>query len=750
MKGDGDDCYTVALRFFDTFPAANFRRETLKRVLVLMTTLFAGSALAGEGMWMPQQIPQLAAELKQAGIKIDPKRLADLTGDPMGAVISLGGCSASFVSPEGLVVTNHHCAYTSIQQNSTADNDLLTNGFLAKTRADELQAAPGSRVFVTTKIEDVTDRVVGKLGSKLGDAERARAIIRHERELIDECEKPGGLRCRVASFFEGSQYLRITQMEIRDVRLVYAPAEGVGNFGGETDNWMWPRHTGDFSFYRAYVGADGKPADYSPDNVPFRPVHWLKVSTEGVTEGDLVIVAGYPGYTSRYRTAAEIRNSQEYSLPTTIRFATELNRILNEVGKDDREIQLRNASRIKGNDNVLKNYEGTVAKMNRGTIARHRTEREAGLAKWIAADPERTRKYGMVMGRIAALNVEQYSTRQRDSVLSWIYRSSPMLTQAQKVYRWSIEKTRNDLDRAEGYRERDVPLLMQASTRAQRTFDLASDRAGLRWFLMEATKLPAGQRIVALDQELAATGASTPEAQVEKLLDRIYSSTQINDAKVRKVMYSESKAQLEARDDSMIEFVAALFPTTLVDEEREKRLWGAMSRVRPLYLQALREMTGGRLYPDANSTLRITFGTVKGYSPRDAVDYEPQTKLSGIVAKTTGEGEFVSPAGLLAAAKENKTAGYVDRQLGEVPVNFLSTVDTTGGNSGSPTLNAKGELAGLLFDGNYEALGSDYLVEEEITRSIHVDAVYMLWVMDAVDGAHHLLREMGVTPKFAK
>jgi hypothetical protein len=692
-----------------------------------------------EGMWMPQQVPQLAAELQQRGLKIDPARLSTLTGDPLGAVISLGGCTASFVSPDGLVITNHHCAYGSIQYNSSAQRDLITNGFLARTRGEELRAAAGSRVFVTTTIEDMTDRVTGNLAAKLADADRARTIERREKQLVDDCEKGGGVRCRVGSFFEGSQYLRITQMEIRDVRLVYAPAAGIGNFGGETDNWMWPRHTGDFAFYRAYVGKDGKPADYSPDNVPYRPAHWLKVATEGVNPGDLVIVAGYPGRTYRYRTAFEVQNAREFTLPAIIRYATDLNRILRELGEGNRDVQIKNATRIRTSDNMLKNYVGTLETMKEGRITAHREQRERELAAWIAADPAHTKKYGQVLSRIRALSEEYSSTRERDLLSAWILRSSPMLAQAQKIYRWSIEKTKKDIDRLTGYRDRDVQTMNEASDRAQRTIHPASDRAGLRYFLTEAGKLPANRRIKAVDEAVSAAGG------IDAFLGKLY-ATKVSELETRKAMYGETRGQLDARRDPMIEFAAALTELELQKEEMDKRMEGAMSRVRPLYLEALREMTGGRLYPDANSTLRLAFGEVKGYEPRDAVSYEPQTTLSGVVAKTTGKGDFVSPQTLLSAASEKRTAGYVDPDLGDVPVNFLSTSDTTGGNSGSPTLNGKGELCGLLFDGTYESLGSDYLPEEN-TRSIHVDMKYVLWVMDVVDDADHLLKEMGVTSK---
>ncbi|HEY6137055.1 MAG TPA: S46 family peptidase [Thermoanaerobaculia bacterium] len=712
--------------------------------LSLLLCLVAAPLFGAEGMWMPQQIPQLAPELRKLGLKIDPQRFADLTGDPMGAVISLGGCSASFVSPEGLIVTNHHCGFGALQFNSTPQRDLIANGFLAKTKDEELPAGPGSRVFVTTLIEDVTPRVTGSLAATLSDIDRDKAIDKNIKELVAECEKPGGVRCRVASFYEGASYIRTTQMEIRDVRLVYAPALGIGNFGGETDNWMWPRHTGDWSYLRAYVGKDGKPADYSKDNVPYRPAHILKVSNEGINPGDFVLVAGYPGRTFRYRTAAEVTSMQEYSFPTFVRYATDLSNILHEMGKNDRNVEIANASRIKGMENTLKNYTGSLTGFDKFHIVAQRQKREADLNSWIAAHPAEAKKYAGALDQLNALQAKAAATRQRDTVHTWVLRSSPMLAQAVTLYRLSLERPKADIDREAGFQQRDWPRIAEGVTRAQKSIEPKSDRAGLRYFLNESQKLPSDQRIKALDDAIAKAGG------VEPLLDQLYANTKIADLKERKAMQGESTAQLAARKDSMLELAAALSPLALESEEREKELAGAMTRVRPLYLEALRTMTGGRLYPDANSTLRITFGTVKGYAPRDGVAYTPQTTVAGVVQKNTGSGEFDAPKAELDALRANKTAGYVDPQLGAVPVDFLSDVDTTGGNSGSPTLNAKGELCGLLFDGTYESLGNDFIFDPAITRSIHVDAVYMLWVMDAVDGAHNLLKEMNLPVKFAQ
>ena len=700
--------------------------------------MLAGSVLADDGLWMPQQLPALGAELKKLGLQIDPNQFADLTGFPMGAIVSIGGCSASFVSPDGLVATNHHCVYGALQFNATPENDLVKNGFLARAKKDEIQATPDARVYVTTAIEDVTKQILASFPKNTGDRDRARLIARRRREMINECEKPGGLRCLVPSFFEGGQYLKITQMEIRDVRLVYAPALGIGNFGDEIDNWMWPRHTGDFGFYRAYVGRDGKPADFSRGNVPFRPKHHLKISTRDLDDGDLVMLAGFPGITHRHDTATEVENAEIFELPTSVRYRKTLLVLLEERGKNDRAVALKNASRIASLENYQKKHVGMLQSFERAGIVENKRREEAKLRETL--DPKLTADYDAASAELAKILADKRRTRERDEVFTWLYTSSPMLTQANRIYRLSVEKTKADLDRNEDFNERNRQRLLQQITRARRSMDLGSDRAGLKLFLEEAAKLPADQRIAPVDSAVAAAGS------IDALLDRIYASTNIGNAEAETRMIEETTAQLTARNDSMLAFAASLRPFAEQLEARDSANAGAMSRIRPVLLSALRFSRGGRLYPDANSTLRVGFGTVKGYSPRNAVWYTPQTDVRGILEKDTGEEPFDSPKRLLERAGRVEFGPYADPDLRTLPVAFISTNNVTNGSSGSATLNAWAELCGLAFDMNWEGVGADYLVEEDYARTIHVDSRYMLWVMDAVDGAHELMRELGVEP----
>jgi hypothetical protein len=724
--------------------------KPIRTAILLTVVLFSAGLQANEGMWMPQQIPALAAKLRALGFVGDPKSFADLTGQPMGAIVSLGGCTASFVSPDGLIVTNHHCVTGGLQFNSTPERNLLKDGYLAKTRDDELSNGPGSRVFVTTSVVDVTTAITGGMAATATDRERYDTIDRRVKERIATCEK-GGLRCTVASFFEGLKYFEITQLEIKDVRLVYAPAEGIGVFGGETDNWRWPRHTGDWSYLRAYVGKDGKPVPYAKDNVPYKPKHWLPIAPAGVKPDDLVFVVGYPGRTQRHQTYAEVRETVEWALPRAIRLAEEQLAAIDALTKDTPALALKLAGRVQGLNNGLTNSRGVLEGMVKGGALAKKQAREQELVKWIAASPARQMKYGEALTAMQALQTGGESTRERNATLGLLSSASSYLSAAQTLYRLSVQRAKPDVQRDAGFQERDWTRIREGQDRLQRTIDPTVDRMLFGWALAKAAALPAGHRIDALDKAAGLTAGmdkAAAEAAIGKYLDTLYAGTTLADRETRMGLIEKSTADLVAARDPFIALAAALEPMAEANREAAKNRAGAYARIRPVYMEALTEHAGGLLAPDANSTLRVTYGQVKGVSPRDGMLYTPQTTLAGIVEKHTGTGDFDAPRKQLeaiAALRAGKKTPFFDAGVQDVPVNFLSTVDTTGGNSGSPTLNAKGEFVGLLFDGTYESVSSDYLFDEVKTRSIHVDSRYMLWNMAEVDGAQRLLDEMKVT-----
>jgi len=716
---------------------------------MFVVLLLALEAHADEGMWMPQQIPDLASKFEELGFRGNPAVFANLTGHPMGAIVSLGNCTASFVSPDGLIVTNHHCAAGALQFNSTPEKNLIRDGFLAKTRGEELFNGPGARVYVTTSFTDVTNAITGGIDPAITDRQRYDLIDSRIKARIKQCEMDGS-RCSVPAFFEGLRYYEIAQLEIKDVRLVYAPADGIGVFGGETDNWRWPRHTGDWAFLRAYVGKDGKPAPFAKDNLPYRPKHWLKVSPAGAEPGQFVLVVGYPGSTERHQTYSEVRVTTEWAFPRAIRLIQEQLAILERFASDNKETAIKLDGRIRGLNNTLTNLRGMLEGLVRGGILAKKETQERELVEWINADAERRKNYGGVLPALEALRVSAEKTRERDSVLGTLSSSSSYLGAAMRLYRLSTQRPLDDFARDPGYQERDWGRIREAMDRMQQTLDAGSDRALLRWAMGMAATLPADQRIQPIDEIVGLSPGmekSAYERAIDAYLDSLYSHTVIGDRSSRLEFMVKSQAELDAANDAFIMLASRLHPLAEAVREAAKSRSGANARLRPRYMEALLAKAGGLIAPDANGTLRVTYGQIKGVEAKDGLFYLPQTTLAGISEKNTGEGDFNAPQKELeaiAALRRGEKTPYVDPALRDVPVNFLSTVDSTGGNSGSPTLNSAGELVGLLFDGTYETIASDYLYDSLKTRSIHVDSRYMLWTMEEVDGASNVLEEIGL------
>ena len=712
-------------------------------VAALMACAASAPLAAKEGMFTPQQLPMIADDLRATGLEIDPEALSDLTGFPMGAIVSLGGCSASFVSPQGLVVTNHHCARGSVQYNSTAENNYLENGFLAKTLGDELAAAPGSRIYVTTALTDVTQRM--RSGTEaMSPKERYDAIDQRTKDITAECEQKAGYRCQVASFYGGKEYTLIERLEVRDVRLVYAPADSIGKYGGDIDNWMWPRHTGDFAFYRAYVAPDGSAADFAEENVPYQPEHHLKVSASGLKEGDFVMAAGYPGSTSRYATLAEVENTFDWSYPTYVTLVNDWIDTIEEAAPEGSDERVKYESLLASLNNFEKNLRGQIDGARRVGLVDRRAEREAQLAAWIAADKSRA-EYGKAIAGLQALSQESAAEARKAFWYGFATRPA-LLSTAQRLYRLSHERQLPDAQREQGYQDRDMTFFKQSLQALDRRYDPAVDKAQWLLFLDTYMEEPAGNRVAVFDEALGLTPGLT-EAQLSAKLDSYYERTALADAANRLELMGATPAELEAMDDPFMKLAVALYDYERGVEDRAEERAGRALALRPAYMEAItgwQASQGQMAYPDANSTLRVTYGTVLGGSPKDGMAYMPFTTLEGITEKDTGEDPFNAPERQLKEIREKDYGKYYSAEVGSVPVNFLSDLDSTGGNSGSATLNARAELVGLLFDGTFESVNSDWDFDPRTTRTIHVDTRYMLWVMDKVDGAQGLIEEMDV------
>jgi hypothetical protein len=690
------------------------------------------SAHADEGQWQPHQLPQLKSELKRIGITIPAEKLADLSKHPMSAMVSLGGCSASFVSPDGLIVTNHHCAYGAVQRNATPEHNYIVNGYLAKTRDAELPGGPSTLVYVTEKVENVTDRVLKGLSPSLSGKERHEQVESRIKALIAECESDKAYRCSVPAFHRGGEYYRIKQLMIRDVRLVYAPADSLGNFGGDIDNYEFPRQAGDFSFLRAYVGKDGRPADPSPDNVPYKSKDFLVVSAEGLKNGDPILLAGYPGRTSRYKLPSEIRFARDVDYPAKAASITADLSVIAASTMGNPSYDVRYASVAKSLNNVLKKTQGLMDGFARTDIAAIKDKQDAEFRGWY----KQHGKGGSLLSDLDTAIGSDMAGSQQEA--AWAEAThSDLLKSARTLYRLSIERQKPDAQREAGYQERDLSFIKARLTRLEQSFVPSVDQA--RW-------QAALNRYAKIDQKNHPQGLDALLPKVDAL-PAMYKSTELADTNKRLAWIGKDPEAFRNSHDPFIQLAVRLQDTGMALENHRKEVDGNLERVIPQYMEAViawKKSQGKPVYPDANSTLRVTYGTVAPYTPRDGIIKGPFSTVEGIVQKATNKEPFNAPANLLQAIREKRYGVFKDPVLGTVPVNFLSSADTTGGNSGSAVMNKRGELVGLNFDSTYESITKDWYFDPVITRAIHVDIRYMLWVMKEVDHADNLLKEMTI------
>ena len=576
----------------------------MRNALVAALVLSSGLAYADEGQWQPYQMPSIADKLSERGINIPADQLADLTQYPMNAVVGLGYCTASFVSPQGLVVTNHHCAYKAIQYNSKKEHNYLEQGFLATSKDKEPSAGPNERLYITESVTNVTDKVLSHLSDE--PLARYEDIQTNSKALIKACESDDNYRCSVRSFHNGLEYYQIKQLIIRDVRLVYAPPESVGAYGGDIDNYEYPRHSGDFTFLRAYVGKDGQPASYSDDNVPYQPKSYLKINADGVKAGDGVFVAGYPGSTSRYRLTSELKFASDWLYPTQAkRYQLQIDTV-EAMGEQDQDVAIKYAGNMASMANRMKKLNGLLDGFKATDIVGIKQAREDDFLAWLANDKQANQS---VISNLESLLSKQHQAYQTNYYFNNA-QSSALLTAANSLYRLAKEKQKSDSEREQGYQERDVKMFAAKLKRLDSSFDIKVDKA--LWIQDISAYQAQSQRVATLDDMLKSDNAET---SLSDKLDGFYALTSLTDQDKRLAWMDATPSDFENSADPFIRLAVALYDTNMALEKQEKTLDGQLSVARPDYMKtviAYYQANNWPVYPDANGTLRITYGMVDG------------------------------------------------------------------------------------------------------------------------------------------
>lgn len=701
-------------------------------------------AKADEGMWMLPFLKQLnEADMQSKGLTLSAEDIYSINRSSLkDAVLIFGnGCTGEVISDQGLVLTNHHCGFGNIQAHSSVEHDYLRNGFWAMTPEEELPN-PGLKVTFIKEIVDVTDQIVPRLGSLDGKKREKKLeeliaeVLEGETPRIGQYAKAYGL---IKPFFGGNQYLLFVMQEYPDVRLVGAPPSSIGKFGGDTDNWMWPRHTGDFSLFRIYADRNGNPAEYSKDNIPLKPVKYLPISLEGVEAGDFVMIMGFPGSTQRYMTAAEIDERTDILNASRIFVRGERQKLLLEDMKRDPKIRIQYASKYAGSSNYWKNSIG----MNRGlaklNVRDKKSNMEAQFTEWVSADPVRTAKYGQALPLIR----EAVASRA-EAARAFQYFSETLVSGVEILkFAYLLGKEMEPLAGKKNLSPADRDALTAVKERAAglyKDYNMPTDRkVAKRLFGIYADSVPVKYQVPLLNKLAEAYGG------YETLTDSLYATSIFaTETNFRKFLENPSAAKL--KKDLAFRIGQDVYGKQSEIYQEKIKYDPLFDKGQRLFIAGLQEMNPEKVYyPDANFTLRLTYGQVLPYSPKDGVTYKHYTTLTGVMEKEDPDNayEFEVPQRLKALYKA-KDYGRYAKPGEELRVGMISNNDITGGNSGSPVINGKGELVGLAFDGNWEAMSGDIAFEPELQRTISVDIRYVLFLIDKYAGDTRLIDEMKI------
>ena len=710
-----------------------FLSLTLTFAMMLTSVSFA-FAKPDEGMYTPDRIATL--DLKKKGLKIKPEAIYNPAGGGLSeAVVRLSiGCTAEFVSPEGLILTNHHCGFDGLVSASTPEKDLVETGFRAGNRGEEIPAK-GYQVFVTQRVEDVTAKVRQGTENLTGEA-LAAALKKNSDDLqaAEQAKAPAGSTIRIQMLNSGYFHYLYQTMAIKDVRIVYAPPRNIGVFGGDPDNFEWTRHTGDFTFLRAYTAPDGTSAEYSPNNVPFKSKVFLTMNIGGLKDDEFVFVMGYPGSTTRYRESQSIEYARDANFPFLSAWLDARSAALRLIGESDPEKRIKYQSEIANFDNYRKVYKGSAEKFAKADVVEKRRAEEAKFAAWINQNPERQRKYGEVLPELKRVSEENNATAKRDVIFGRF--PSATLTPVFKAVYDAVNHTTvqgknlNDTERAAKLAE------IKASYDGR---EPVYEREMITFMLRELAELPDGLKFEPAEKLFGSLKGSARRDAEAAFAETIATGEYASPERAAG-LYGPRTMDFNQERENILGFVEGVAREKAAQAERNAKFASQIDRLRLLYQQGMAEMKGITPYPDANSTLRFTYGSVKGYSPRESHYYTPFTTIKGMIEKDTGVNPFDVPQKLidLQKAKDFGRFGQGD----SVVVNFLSTTDIIGGNSGSPVLNGNGEQVGLVFDGNYEGLGNDMYYDPAKGRTISVDIRFVLFVTEKFGNAGWILDEM--------
>lgn len=704
-------------------------------LLVVISFAFIPSR-PDEGMFPLSDIKSI--NLNEKGLKISVDEVYNPNGVSLvDALVKIGGCTGSFISNEGLIITNHHCVFGIVSNASTVENNYLDNGFLADTREKELPAK-GLTCRITDSYDDVSKEILEAANTEEDISKRTMAISKKIKEIVEREEKKDStIKAEVSEMFVGEQYVLFRYKTINDVRLVYVPPRSIGEFGGESDNWIWPRHNGDFSFVRAYVAPNGSSAKYSEDNVPYQPKKFLQVNPNGVNEEDFVFILGYPGRTFKHQPSQFLMMQEKYQLPYVQDIFSWLINLYEERGKDDPEFALNIVGEIQGLANTEKNYRGKMQGLERLKLIQKKQEEEKQLQAFINSDPGLKEKYGTVLSEIDEVYKDAFASGRRNLVLLMLSRNVDYYRLAEIFIDYKKEMLKPEAERKALYKEEKRDDFYNSITNLYNEFMPDLDPKIIKKILTDASTFDELKNI-----EPFKSFASVKNK--DEFVAELYDETFIKDSKVYFELLEDQDETLDDIDDPFINLVKAA--VELGDIERKKSLArdGKANILLAKFNDVKRQWLSKSFVPDANSTLRLTYGYVRGYSPRDATYFSPNTTLTGLIEKGRESGDYKLNREVKELYDAKDFGQFVHPKLKDVPVNFIYNMDTSGGNSGSPIMDAYGRLVGVNFDRAFEATVNDYTWSEDYSRSIGVDIRYVLWVAQKVGKADFLLKEMGI------